>query len=361
MPPFIPGLKLSGLFYEEAVAPILASRFPHLVYSAAMLHTGSDVMRFDTPQSMDHHWGPKASLFVSEADFQQYREQIVHLLAGELPLEIHGYPTHFANPDVDGGPLQAVESGPVNHGVRVTTIPRFFGDYIGLDPGQPIRERDWLAIPQQRLRTIASGKVFHDGLGQLEAIRRTLNWYPRDVWLYLMACQWKRIDQEEPFMARCGDVGDELGSRIVAMRLVNEVMRLCFLMEKQYAPYYKWFGSAFAQLDCAATLTPIFQQVFDGTTWKEREKRLSQAYIVVGEMHNALGITRPIEPEVASFHNRPYLVPHSARFVDALYDVIGSEVVKSLPRHVGAIGQFVDSTDVLENVEAMKALTAIYG
>lgn len=39
-------------------------------------------------------------------------------------------------------------------------------------------------------------------------------------------------------------------------------MRLCFLMEKQYAPYPKWFGTAFAQLDCAERLLPVFEEVF---------------------------------------------------------------------------------------------------
>jgi hypothetical protein len=52
-------------------------------------------------------------------------------------------------------------------------------------------------------------------------------------------------------MARCGDVGDELGSRLVAARLIEELMRLCFLMEKQYWPYAKWFGTAFSKLACA--------------------------------------------------------------------------------------------------------------
>ena len=32
-----------------------------------------------------------------------------------------------------------------------------------------------------------------------------------ELWLYRLACQWKRISQEEAFMGRCADVGDELG------------------------------------------------------------------------------------------------------------------------------------------------------
>ena len=111
--------------------------------------------------------------------------------------------------------------------------------------------RDWLAAPQQLLLEVTAGAVFHDGLEELGAVRETLAWYPDDVWLWLLACQWRRLDQEEPFVGRTAEVGDELGSRILAARLARDLMRLCFLLERRYAPYSKWLGSAFARLDAA--------------------------------------------------------------------------------------------------------------
>lgn len=357
---FIPGLKLAELFFQEAVHPLLASRFSDLRYSAGRLGTGSDVLGFDTPQSMDHHWGPRVTLFLDEQDFQRHHDDIMDVMATDLPYEIHGFPTHFTDPNIDGGKLQRIDTGLIEHGVEVTTPPSFFGDYIGWDPTSDLSETDWLAFPPQHLRTIASGRVFKDGLGQLERIRARLHWYPHDVWLYLMANQWRRIDQEEPFMARCGDVGDGLGSRIVAMRQVNELMRLCFLIERQYAPYYKWFGTAFAQLDCAATLTPIFHAIFDAPDWKTREQHLSAAYREVIPMHNDLAITPPSEASVSHFYDRPYLVPHASRMVVALHDTVKSPAIRQLPQHTGSIAQFVDSTDVLSSAEDMRKLVGIY-
>jgi Domain of unknown function (DUF4037) len=73
-------------------------------------------------------------------------------------------------------------------------------------------------------------------LGELERSRATPRWYPHDLWLYLLAAQWRCIEQGEAFVGRTGAiVGDDLGSRVVAARLVRELMRLCFLMEQQYA------------------------------------------------------------------------------------------------------------------------------
>ncbi|MGO9606311.1 MAG: hypothetical protein ACLQAT_23465 [Candidatus Binataceae bacterium] len=41
---FIRGLELNRSFYREAVAPILASVFSDLRYSAALIGRGSDVL-----------------------------------------------------------------------------------------------------------------------------------------------------------------------------------------------------------------------------------------------------------------------------------------------------------------------------
>lgn len=361
VPPFMPGLALSELLHREAVRPIMAARFPALAYSAARLDFGSDVLGFDTPRSTDHDWGPRLTLFVDEADYH-LRHAISAALAEDLPDEVGGYPTRFVrDPETGTRWLPRPDEGPANPWVPVATVQRFFEWYVGLDPTSPITVAAWLTTPQQRLRTVASGKVFHDGLGTLESARQALRWYPHDVWLYLLACQWRRIDQEEPFMARCGDVGDELGSRLVASRLIMDVMRLCLLMSREYAPYVKWLGTAFARLECSERLLPLFHEALSVATWREREGRLSSAYLILAEMHNSLGLTTPIEPEVGSFHDRPYLVPHSGRFEEALYGRIDSPDVLALPRHVGAINQFVDSTDVLESPSRCRMLDAVYG
>src|SRR4029079_7149185 len=119
-----------------------------------------------------------------------------------------------------------------------------------------------------------AGRVFHDGLGELEPLRASLRYYPEDVWLALLAAEWRRRDQEEAFMARCGDVGDELGSRVIAARQVRELMRLCFLMEKTSGPYTKWFGTAFTRLECAARVGPHLSAALTAGDWREREQAL---------------------------------------------------------------------------------------
>lgn len=359
-PHFIQGLELSALFYEEAVKPTLATHFPGVTYSAALLRHGSDVLGFDTPQSMDHDWGPRLMLFLDEADHESYQDKIDHVLRQELAREIHGYPTDFGLNEDGTSVMTRGASGPVNHRVAIHTVRAFFSHYLNFDPGEELRLVDWLTFPEQHLRSVVSGCIFHDGLGQLEPIRAKLHYYPRDVWLYLLAAQWRRISQEEPFMGRCGQVGDELGSRLVAARLVRDLMRLCFLIERQYAPYIKWLGTAFAQLDCAGHLTPIFMRVLDATSWQEREEHLSSAYEFAAGMHNDLGITAPLPTQVSQFYDRPFQIIHADNFADAIRAAITSEEVQALPVNLGAIDQFIDSTDVLSYPERFNQLKLMY-
>jgi hypothetical protein len=236
---------------------------------------------------------------------------------------------------------------PVNHLIAIQTITGFFGDHLDYDPDDPLTLEHWLSFPEQRLRTIRSGRVFHDELGRLSAIRDSLDYYPHDLWLYLMAVGWRRLAQEEAFMGRAGDAGDELGSRLIAARQVNNVIRLCFLMEKEYAPYSKWLGKAFSKLDCAQILKPMFEDIWTGSDWEQRQLAMSLVYEDLARRHNQLAITPPQPTLVSSFHGRPYLVIHADRFVDALLDAISDQSVKALPNHLGGIDQYVDSTDVL--------------
>jgi hypothetical protein len=352
MPPFITGLRLCQEFYDSAVQPLLQQRFPGVRYSAALIGPGSEVLGFDTDQSTDHDWGPRLILFLSQGDFETLGAAIDHTLRHNIPQEILGFSTNFVrNPDGTAALHPAPKDGPVNHGVTLHTIDGYFQQYVAIDPSRELSATDWLSIPEQVLRSVTAGHVFYDGLGRLEAIREKLRYYPRDVWLYLLAAQWHRISQEESFVGRCGQIGDELGSRLVAARLVRDLMRLCFLMERHYAPYIKWLGTAFQQLDCAPELAPMLMQALQATDWQARQASLAAAYEFVAERHNALGLTASLPTSVSQFYDRPFFVIHGDAFADAIRAQIVSDEVRSLPPHLGGIDQFVDSTDILSNPE----------
>src|SRR6516165_5418238 len=99
MPQFIPRVQLNRLFYREVVAPVLASAFPDLRYSAALIGYGSDVLGYDLERSTDHEWGPRLVLFLAEDDRESLGGSIDEVLSTRLAAEFRGYPTNFTEPD----------------------------------------------------------------------------------------------------------------------------------------------------------------------------------------------------------------------------------------------------------------------
>ena len=363
-PTFVPGLELAEGFFREAVSPILERHVPDVEYSAALIGPGSEVLGFDDSMSTDHHWGPRVMLFLHRPVLEARGREISDLLGANLPYAFRGYSTNWTEPDLnDNGTqrLRNVAEGPINHRVEMYTVNGFFEQYMGLDIRKPLRAADWLTLPWHKLRSISAGRIFHDDL-DLAKIRDRLNWYPHDVWLYVLASCWSRIGEEEHLMGRAGLVGDEIGSSIIASRLVRDIMRLAFLMERVYPPYPKWFGRAFAELECAETLRPFLSSVLGALSWKKRDSGLAVTYLRVAEMHNRLGVTPVLSCEPSSFWGRPFTVIHGDRFAKALREAIRDETLKTIAKRrlIGNIDMVSDNTNLLEDATRRGDLLALY-
>ncbi|MEW2403278.1 DUF4037 domain-containing protein [Streptomyces sp. NPDC046862] len=356
---FLPGIELSRILYEEAVRPILREAFPGLRYAAARVGGGSEVLGFDTPRSADHEWGPRLEIFLTAEEHARHGADIRRTLAERLPKQVRGWPTHFQESDDPLDPVGRMQptDGPVNHRVDVFDVDGWLAAQLGVGGAEvTLSVRDWLAVPQQRLAETTGGAVFHDEPGTLSDRRRGLEWYPEQVWRYLLACQWQRVSREEAFVGRCAEVGDDIGSAVVAARLVRDLMCLCLLLERRYAPYGKWLGSAFGRLSVAESLTPALRGVLSATDYPAREAHLCDAYEAVASLQNASGLIAPVDPGRRSYYSRPFLVLHADRFAQALARTVTDPDLCTLPL-VGNVDQWADSTDLLDQRRAIRAAT----
>lgn len=281
-------------------------------------------------------------------------------MAEQLPRRFYGYPTHSAYaPDEPDTLLMAeADDGPIRHRVFVTTARRFVLRHLSFDLTTSLSAVDWLTFPSQNLLSITGGAVHHDGPGEVTAMRERFAYYPRDVWLYLLAAGWGRIGQEEPFVGRAGSIGDELGSAVIGSRLVRDVMSLGFLLERRYAPYAKWFSSAFRQLGCAHDLTPALWRVQQAATWREREAALGEAYAYLARKQNALGMMGAISESVSPFFRRPYRVIHGERIAKIILAAVRDSQVQRIAQGplIGSVDQLSDSTDLRTGVSREKLL-----
>ena len=359
MKKFIPGMELSRRFYGEVVKPLVEPDFPGLAYTAGLIDYGSDVLGFDTDVSVDHQWGPRLSLFLKPDDIADIGPRLDKMLGSRLPVEFLGFSTNFSGTRADY--IRHMEHGihgHVKHLIRIHTAEEFFLQHLGIDIHKEVKARDWLIYPQQRLATVRSGQLFYDGLN-VSPIKAQLKYYPGDIWYYLMAAEWTKIAAEEAFMGRCGSVNDELGSRLVAARLVTRLMNLHFLQQREYIPYSKWFGTAFQKRPGADELKGGFTSILAAANWKEREEHLSIAYGKAGDNHNALRLTEKIDTTIRNFHGREYLVMSAGNFADSLHSIIKDPEVASLKR-LGNIDQITDNSSILEHIEVARRAMHLY-
>ena len=349
--PFIHGLELCERFFFEIIKPLLDQFYPSLEYAACRLGPGSDVLGLDTEQSRDHDWGPKFDLLLEN---EMYIDQLNSFFSENLREKtICGYSTQFlafTEQDEQTTYLNVPNNQEGTcHGIRLMTMKQFFLKYLNwtIDQGEPTFE-DWLTFPSQHLLTIDRGRVFyHSEKVNIQQIRSQLTYYPEDVWLYLIGCAWQRIGQEEHLMGRAGQAGDELGSSLIANRLVRDIMRIIFLLEKQYYPYAKWFGTAFRRwTSYGADFEPILRQVQLANTWHEREQHLSTVYqrIALITKEKLFHSEAEIRTEISPFHNRPFQVINGGSIAQLIFDRIENVQLQELPK-IGSIDLFLDNTD----------------
>ena len=353
------GIELSRRFYGELVRPWLQGAYPDLRHAAALMDFGSELLGFDDAMSQDHNWGPRVLVFVSESDFADRAEAVVTAFLGVMPESFLGAPIGLHNRP-HPSPHRTGALGDIRHGLEVWTLETLLDGLLALRLDEPRDNLAWLGLSDQRLLTVTAGAVFHDDDGRLTALRARLAAQPRDVRLYKLACQWRRIGEEQAFVGRTGSTGDEIGSAVIAARLVRDLMRMAFLIEDRYAPYPKWFGRAFAELPSAAALSPVLERALAANDWKAREAALAEAYLALATLHKARGLPGAFEPVIGPYFGRPFTVINAETIWEAIRAEVADPALRALPV-IGALDQVTDSTPVVEApARARRAMAGLF-
>lgn len=349
------GIELSRRFYLGLVRPFLAEAAPGLRHAAVLGGYGSELLGFDDDMSRDHNWGPRVHLIVCPDDFAAHAHRLVAAFSAVAPGTFLGEPIGWrARPHPPANGPDA--AGAPDHGLEIHTLRGALRHALGIESLERLTLKDWLGFPEQRLLVFTSGAVFHDDTGELTAARATLAEPPLDIRLYKIACQWRRIAEEQAFVGRTGMVGDDLGSRVIAARLVRDVMRMAFLLAPRYAPYPKWFGSAFSTLPLAPALTPHLDAAFAATDWQGRSEALAAAYLVLAGAQRAAGLGGPFTPVIGPYYERPFPTVNADDIIAATLAAIADPWLRTRPV-IGSVDTISDLTPVLEDPTASARLT----
>lgn len=228
------GLAIAEAFFNEWGRPNLQHHFPELGqrFAAGRLQ-GSDVLGADDEISRDHCWGPQFWLFLSADDFLTFGEEISSKLNALAPNPWRGF-------RLAGGGDQAV---------RVTSIPQWFADHVG-SSSLPSSVADWNPHYESALYFLRHGAVWFDGSGELSRWRAAWARYPEEVRLKRLKEECFRAwhHGEYNFVQRMVRRRDPLAVALAVGEFTLGVMRLRFLLQGDFAPYWKWLAHEFRKL-----------------------------------------------------------------------------------------------------------------
>jgi hypothetical protein len=231
------GLELSETYFKEVGFPMLRDEFADYIdrMAVGLVGDGSECFGFDDCLSRDHDWGPGFCLWLTREDYQ--------IVGGKLKSALSSLPQSFAG----FGPRQVSQWG--DERIGVFEIKRFYQKFIGFDH-MPSDLNEWLIIPENNLSACTNGKVFFDPLEEFTRQRKTLlDFYPEDVRLKKIASRCMTIGQAGQYnLPRCVQRSECFCAQYAETKFSADFLSLIFLLNKKYAPFYKWMHRAVIDL-----------------------------------------------------------------------------------------------------------------
>ena len=232
------GLELSRAFYESYGAPLLHEQFPEQegLVAVGLLGSGSECLGFGDEVSRDHDFEPGFCLLLPGEDVIDRRTAfLLERAYAKLPKEFMGFKRSAVAP-----------VGGARHGVLRTAD--FFTEKVGAPDGILTMDQ-WLKLPQQALLEATAGEIFRDDFGEVTTIRTALTAMPEDVRRKRLAGHLLVMAQAGQYnYLRCLKHGEPAAGQLAVNEFVKSCIEVVFLLNKAYAPYYKWSFRALRRL-----------------------------------------------------------------------------------------------------------------
>lgn len=290
------GMELSRRFYEEFGKDMIKNGFPGYMdrITVGLVGRGSQCYGYDDELSADHDYGPDFCIFLDDDLFYSIGDELQKAYDG-LPEEYMGYKRVTLLPP-DGRRVGVIRTREFYS--RVLEVDEgFLAEYI--DAASPDSYRFFAAVKEEHLSACTNGEIFKEGLGEFISIRKLLSYYPDSIWR-------RRIAEELHYSAQMGQYnyirmlkrGEKVASEIALAGYMEHTMKLVYLINRKYAPYYKWLHHGMADLEKAAVIMDIFNAVYDMPKGDDRIRMTIEivAAIIIEELEKA-GMTGNIPKE----------------------------------------------------------------
>lgn len=256
-------LKCCKNFYEHYGAPMISDQFREYesLIAVGMAGEGSDCFGYDDSISTDHDYGIGFCMWVSQDTFLKIGKE----LENAYQVLVAEYAKEYLSQDQTG---EISSNQFISKRRGVNTIDGFYQQILGYggkfeNPDFIMDNRLWLAIPEENLATATNGMVFRDDEGLFSSVRNQINsYYPEQVRRLRLADQIHQFSQNGQYnyprmMAR----EDILTARLCVAQALKSAMVAAYLLNRRYAPYYKWMRRGLDELPSLKELGKLLDQV----------------------------------------------------------------------------------------------------
>lgn len=241
------GMELSREFFKKSESELRKklSEYWHLL-AFGLVGEGSECLGYDDDLSRDHDWGADFCIWIPDEIFEVAAPKINAV---------------YSSLDRGTLPRRAV-SGQGYGRVGAMPVKGFYRKFLGAD-SPPERLIRWLSIPENGLAAAVNGEVFLDNNGEFSRIRNSfLAFYPEDVLLKKLSAKAAKAAQAGQYnFPRCARRGENVAALISKAEFAKEAMGMVFLLNKAYAPFYKWTHRALCDLPVLNATAELFSDL----------------------------------------------------------------------------------------------------
>lgn len=243
------GQQMFEDFYYEYGEPMLREKFPAYLNKIAIgkAGEGSDCFGFDDEISTDHDFGPGFCMWVTKETYEQ--------IGSSLQAEYDKLPITFR-----GITRTDMETGKGRVGVCI--IEDFYNRILGMKK-TPETLTEWSQVEESALATAVNGWILKDEEGIFTGIRKKLlAYYPEELWISkLCQCMYSISQNGQYNYGRMARRADVVTAEQCRSQFIKSVMEFVYLLNRTYAPYYKWMFKGMEKLDDFGIAERLWQLV----------------------------------------------------------------------------------------------------
>ena len=201
----------------------------------------------------------------------------------------------------------------------VVSINDFYNRLLGnSDNYEKEFSPDYQKVKEFQLAEATNGVVFRDDMGIFSEVReKLLAYYPESVWRKKLAQRIHEFSQyAQSNYARMMARGELLTAKICVGKAMESTMDLIYLLNRTYAPYYKWKKKGLEKFPLSKVILPLLEEIAELSTQSGAWKNVTYHATLVNKADRCVELFEQIAKELLKELKRLNLVSGEDLFLE---------------------------------------------